>query len=301
MHYIIRTREYIGALYHTGQRGIIRKMYSRGRWQAEQVIAGECLENFTVHYENKTTYIFYQNTDGDVVSVTISDADTAVNSKVMLKHPTGHILPIMVYPVLSDEGLTIIYNAAGAEDGKDHLMTRRLDISGQWTTAARIDECLPGSLQIQRVTNDHLLLFYQTRTASVNMGYREITAKQTGEYNIYYASKFTPADMSHLTTGQGVHTLVVANGMFASQLIYRRNLSGTFDGPVVIYEAQHIENCSLFYVTGRLFITFQSAGILFICESGDNGASFSRPVRYTGKLSQNLLRAFFINGEAQSE
>ena len=301
MYYIVRTNQYIGAFYHARQRGVVRRIYQKGRWQAEQVLVENCKGNFTVHYENELTYLFCQDSQGDIILITINDADGKVNRRIVLKSPSADFLQVLLYPILTERSLIIIYNAAGAEDRNYCLMTRRLDESGQWTPAVQIDTYWPDNFEVQRVTNDHLLLFYQTRTPDNNLGYREITPNKQGDYRVYYSTKYHVSDLSRLTTDDGVHTLFVVKSMFSSQLIYRRNVTGSFSNPLVLYESQRIEDCLLFFVHGNLYITFLSSGGLYICMSGDKGASFSQPVRYRGKFCQSPEKAFFISSLTQSE
>ena len=301
MYYIIRTNKYIGAFYHVRQRGIVRRVYINGRWQPEQVIAENCRENFSAHYENDTLYIFCQDSQGDIISVTINDSNSTVNSRVVLKNQSDHVLRIILHPIISENGLTLIYNSAGAEDRSNYLMTLQIDKNGQWSTAERIDKYWSDGFEVQRVADDHLLLFYQTRTPENNLGYREFTPEQRGNFNVYYTTNYYISDTAGLTTDNGVHTLFVVKSMFSNQLIYRRNINGSFSSQIILYEAQRIENCLLFFMKDNLYVTFLSAGSLFICMSDDKGASFSRPVRYRNKFCQNPEKAYFISQSAQSE
>jgi hypothetical protein len=109
------------------------------------------------------------------------------------------------------------------------------------------------------------------------------------------------ADTSCLTTDNGIYTVAIVKTMFSCQLVFRRNITGAFDGPMVLHEAQNIENCLLFYVKGALYITFLTSGSLFMCASEDKGASFSRPARYRNRFCQGPEKAFFISQPDQSE
>jgi len=301
MVYIIRTNKYIGAFYHDAKRGIVRRIYQKGRWQAEQTIAGSCRDNFTVHYENEIIYMFCQDSNGDILAITVSDSDGTVNRRVAVSSQSKDISRVFVHPVITGKGLMIIFNAAGPEDRGNYLMAQRLDERGNWAPAAHIDKYWSGSFEVQRLTNDHLLLFYQTGHIAHNLGYREITPEQQGAYNVYYTTKYNVQDISCLTTDNGVHTLFVVKGMFSSQLFYRRNITGSFDAAIMLYEAQRIENCLLFCVNDKLFITFLSSGSLLMCVSDDKGASFSRPARYLNKFCQNPVKAYYVSQDVQSE
>ena len=302
MYYIIRTNRYIGAFYHVRQRGVMRRIHLRGRWQAEHVIAENCRENFTVHIENDIIYLFCQDMQGDIIAVTINALDDSVNRRIVLKNQSDHVLQIFLHPIITEKGLSsIIYNTTDAEDRSNYLMIRHLSENGQWLPASQIDKYWSDSFEVQRVTGDHLLLFYHSRTPETNLGYREITPERQGNYIVYYTTKYFVSDSSSLTTDNGIHALFVIKSMFSSQLIYRRNITGEFNSPIVLYEAQRIEKCILFFVKGILYITFSASGYLYICTSDNKGVSFSRPVRYRNKFCQNPEKAFFINQSMQSE
>jgi hypothetical protein len=89
--------------------------------------------------------------------------------------------------------------------------------------------------------------------------------------------------------------------MFSSQLIYRKKAGKDFGRPIVIHEAQRIENCLVFIVQKTLRVSFQSSGILYMCVSEDNGETFGRPVRYKAKFCQSPEKAVYISQTSQSE
>ena len=301
MYYIIRTNRYINSFYHTRQRGIMRRFFFKGRWQAEQVIAKNCRDNFTVHYEDDIIYLFCQDSLGDITAVTINVSNGSVSRRVVLKNQSDHVLQIFLHPIILDKGLTIIYNTPSLEDRSNYLMTQQLNDNGLWSPASRIDKYWSDNYEVQRLTSDHLLLFYQTRTLENNLGYREITPEKQGRYNVYYSTNYFVSDNSCLTTENGIHTLFVVKSMFSSQLIYRRNLTGEFSSPMVLYESQRIEKCLMFFIRDNLYVTFIASGYLYISMSDDKGVSFSRPVRYHNKFCQNPEVAFFINQSEQTE
>jgi len=246
--------------------------------------------------------MFCQDLNGDIIALTIKDSDRAVNRRVILKNQAGQVTQTLLHPIIiSGKSLMIIFNTVGADDKSHYLMTQRLNENGQWTPETRIDKYWSDSFDVQRVESDHLLLFYQTRGADTRLGYREITPEQQGAYNAFYATRSIIHDTSFLTTGDGVHTLFIVRNMLSNQLVYRRNLTGTFDRPVVLYESQRLENCLLFIVKDKLYVTFMSSGNLYMCVSEDNGESFSRPARYRDKLCQDPRKAYFISQSAQSD
>jgi hypothetical protein len=300
MYYIVKTGRQVCSFYYARERGIVRRVFVRGRWQPEEVIAQNARENFTVHLDNGVIYLFCQDAQGNMVLITINTSDNSFNAHVALENKADHVQAITLYPIIMEQGLVIIYNTA-AEDHGNYLMIQKTDGDGQWSPATRIDKYWSSSYDVQRISNDHLVVFYQTRGRENSLGYRELTAEEQGRFNIFYSTGYFVSDTAYLTTEHGIHTLFVVKSMFSSQLIYRSKISGEFNDPVVIYEAQRIERCLLFFIRGKLYVTFLAAGQLFMCESTDMGGTFTRPARYRNKFCQNPEKAYFICDGEQTE
>ncbi|MDR1913919.1 MAG: hypothetical protein LBQ68_05490 [Clostridiales bacterium] len=289
------------AIYHSRARGLILRDYKRGRWQADRVLAKDARENFTAHVDNGIIYIFCQDGEGDIVLITYKESDAVLTARVVLKNQNNRVQNIILYPIILNNGLTIIYNQPSPEERCNYLTTQTMTENGEWSAPTRIDKNWSNSFEVQRVTDDHLLIFYQTRTTENNLGYRELTPDRQGHFNIFYTTNYFVSDTAYLTTDNGIHTLFAVKSMFSCQLIYRRNISGEFGNPFVIYEAQRIEKCLLFFVHNKLHITFLAGGQLYMCVSEDKGSTFSRPARYRNKFCQIPEKAYYIGQTPQSE
>jgi len=279
----------------------VQRVYLKGRWQAEKIIAKDSRENFTIHLEDDNLYLFCQDSDGDIISVTINASNDSIVHKVMLKNQSGQVSDVFLHPIVSEEGLSIIYNAADPEDNSNCIMMRNNHNNGEWSHASQIDKCQPGDFEVQRISGKHMLLFYQKRTPDNVLGYKEVTPNKQGKFNAYYTTNHVLSDNSCLTTDNNIHVIFVVKGMFSSQLIYRRNVTGEFSAPLLICEAKNIDRCLLFFVENTLYITFLTSGNLFMCKSNDKGETFSRPERYLNKFCQNPEKACYISQLEQSE
>jgi len=279
----------------------MQRVYLKGRWQAEKVIAKDCRENFTIHLEDDNLYLFCQDSDGDIISVTINASNDSIVHKVMLKNQSGQVSDVFLHPIVSEEGLSIIYSAIDPDDKSNCIMMRNNHNNGEWSHASQIDKCKPGDFEVQRISGKHMLLFYQKRTPDNVLGYKEVTPDKQGNFNAYYTTNHVVSDNSCLTTDNTIHVIFVVKGMFSSQLIYRRNVTGEFSAPLLICEAKNIDRCLLFFVENTLYITFLTSGNLFICKSKDKGETFSKPARYLNKYCQNPEKAYYISQLEQSE
>ncbi|MDR1638837.1 MAG: hypothetical protein LBT59_03985 [Clostridiales bacterium] len=306
MQCIARTEKSIYAFYHSRQRGISGRSFRNGRWSAEFPVAQTARENFSVTIENGIFYLFCQDSQGDIILATSNVDEDGWSSRVMLKSQTDRFHPVALYPMMADKGLSIIYNtpSSAIDERNGSLVFQRLGDDGQWLPASRIDKFYPfgpSLYQVQRLSRDHLLLFYQKRTPDNNLGYMEITREEQGAYNAFCQTPYYVPDTSFLATDKGVHALYVVKSMFSSQLIYRKKAGKDFGPPIAIHEAQRIENCLVFFVQNTLRVSFQSGGILYMCVSEDNGDTFGRPVRYKAKFCQSPEKAVYISQASQSE
>jgi hypothetical protein len=242
-------------------------------------------------------YIFCQEDTGDIALVTIDKAGE-VAKRVILKNSADTVQNIIIHPIIQEDGITIIYNQPSEERGSC-LYKRRLTDEG-WEAPERIDYNRGGVFEVQRLGRDHILLFYQTRGTEWNLCCREITPNKTGALKSIFSTNYHIADTSFLTTQDAIHALFVVKNMFGSQLIYRRNATGEFSAPLVLNEAQRLENCLLYIVRGKLYVSFMQAGSLFFCVSCDMGATFDRPRRYLSKFCHHPAKARYVSEEPMS-
>jgi len=154
---------------------------------------------------------------------------------------------------------------------------------------------------VQNVTNEHIIVFYQTRSSDYSLGYREMTPERMSEFHSFYSSGYPVSDHSFLVTDSNIHALYVTKGMFSAQLIYKKRHEAGFSSPVVIWEAQKIEKCLLSVTGGKIYISFAVNGYLYGCVSENGGVSFARPQRYTQIDVQNLIKAHYLSNMPMSE
>ncbi|MCL2461818.1 MAG: hypothetical protein FWF44_04070 [Defluviitaleaceae bacterium] len=308
MNYIVREANSLRAFYHAAGRGIAGRVYENGGWGAEYTAVEGALENYTLTASGGKTavYIVCQNERGDAILAAMSK-DGAWERRSVLKNQADSAQPILLHPIITENGIvSLIYNTP-AEDRGQYLVMQKLDERGQWAPAARIDRFypMPGFLyEVQRVTDEHLIVFYQTRSearpAENCVGYREVTPRETGAFRPVHSTAYSIADAAYLTTERGIHFLCAVKGMFSSQLIYRKKEDG-FSAAVVLCEGQRIENCVLSVVNGTLRAAFMANGLPYECVSADMGEVFSRPARYQAKFCQNAQKAYYQSAEPQSE
>ncbi len=302
--YLVRLNENkLFCFYYAKSRGILYKTYENSKWLGEKALLEQGKEHFTVTVDDKgVIYILCQDMVGDVVLLTTDEGEWT--SKVILKNQSPKVHSILLKPIITDNGLCLIYNVPVAEEKANYIVYQIFDGNGKWSPAQRIDRfnsMAQGLFQVQHVSREHILLFYQTRTSENCLGYREITPTELGNYNTIFSTMHQIQDSSFLTTDSSIHAVCIIKSMFSHQLLYRKKEGEEFSNPIVISESQKLENCMLFYVKNVLYIMFISNGQLFETKSNDNGKTFYRPIRYKNKFCLNPMKSFYVTSIGQSE
>ncbi len=300
-YYIVKLKnQTMFCFYHLKEEGIMQKVYKGGKWSKADKLLSSGRENYTVTIdESGKLYLLCQNIDGDVVLFT-NEGDTW-SSKIILKNNSNKVHSVLINPIITERGMCLIYNAPS--DSGNYIAFQTVDKKG-WQPPQTIDKFISMNeymFCVQPVTHEHLLLFYQMRTAENNIGYREITPLKQSSYNIFHTTSYQITSCSFLTTNNAIYVLYVVKSMFSYQLIYRKKEDTEFSNPVVLYEAQKLENCLLFFASGNLYATFIASGQLYQCVSENMGRAFSRPARYRKNFCSNPVKATYISEDMQSE
>lgn len=302
--YIIRTdSNLLYCFYNAKDKGILYRTYEGNKWSGAKTVSANTREIFSVNIShNGKIHIFCQDVVGNVVLCQMQDGK--FGNRIILKASDSEAYDIFFNALIMEKEMLLLYNMPSLDDKNFYLMSQRLNENGQWSQANRIDKFSPGSdtiYQIQHISKDHVLLFYQMKIMENISGYREITPDRQGNFNSYYSGAATIYDQSVLTTNTTVHVAYAVKGLFSSQLIYRKKDDINFTRQIIIWESQRIDTVCLYIVKNNLYLAFKSNDILYTCISENNGATFSRPLKYANKFCLSPEKAFYISGSPQSE
>lgn len=291
------------AFYYSKKNGIVYKIYDNNSWSKEQIVFINALENYsvTLGYDG-IIYIFCQDTNGNL-NLCINK-EGLWSSKVILENKSNTVHTIIFNPIVTESGLTLIYNVPSTNESGNYLVTQQLSENSKWSEPNKIDyftnmnNCF---YQVQYIGKDHLLLFYQTKTPENRIGYRELTSTTQGPFNLFHMSTSYIKDYSFLTTNTEIHAIYIIKSMFSSQLIYKKKGDDGFSKPIVLWESQKIENCLLFIIKNIIYVNFIVNGQLSVSTSNDGGRTFSRPTSSTIKFNYKNTKAIFISEPPQNE
>lgn len=304
--YIVRTKDCkLHCFYYTNESGVNLRTYEHNKWGKALNIVPDASENYTLTLsEDGVFYIFCSDSAGNTHLCKNDPDKNTWNTELILRNQSPIINAVIFSPIITKDGLKLISNVPSPEDRTHFIMTQQLYKNGEWGTPSRLDRITPFLNNIfvtQAITNDHLLLFYQTKTPETNLGYREITSDRAGSFNIFHSTIYQIMDTAFLTATDSIHVLYVVKSMFSTQLVYRKRDSSGFSNAVTIWEGQRIENCSMYFINGILHASFISSGYLYISQSEDYGLNFSRPVRYKNSFCKNPVKAIYISETEMNE
>jgi len=293
------------SFYHVQSKGVLYRINQRGKWQPEKLLLENGQKNFSVCFEKNKILVFCQDNNGNVMLYQ-GNGDNW-RGRVILNNQSDKVHRILFSPIISETagkaGLCLVYNMPAAE-GDGHYLVKQHLSEGKWDRPERLDKVtrLNNELyNIQYISHDHCVLFYQTKSAEYKLGYREVTSAAHGAFHLIHSSAYQVTGHSFLVTDSEIHVLYIIRNMFGSQLLYKKKNNTDFSAPLVIFEGQRIENCLLSIINDNIYVHFQSAGQMYQCISDDKGESFSRPRRYRHKICESPVKAIYLSEAAQKE
>lgn len=296
--YIVRLNNNLACFYHTQENTILLRVYQAGKWSKAKGIIGNVRENFSVNVSTKI-YLFCQDINGSIILCT--GEDYSFSKRTILESTEYNPHNILFNALIKKEGMLLIYNTPA---GDGHYLMRQRLTEGKWSKAERIDKIPNQSrelFQIQHISPEHVLLFYQTQSGEIATGYRELNMESCGKFNSYYSGSQAVYDQSILTTNKAVHTAYVLKGLFSSQLIYRKKEDEEFGSPVIISEGTKIDFVHMFFAEDNLYIVFRGNSWISYVISENNGESFSKPKRYGNKFCLEPVKAIYLTNDTQRE
>ncbi len=278
---------------------IFVKNYVNEIWEKEVLIIDNVRNNFTVSLSSDgKLYLFCQDIDGNVILST--NTEGRWTNKIILENQSPKATTILFYPIITEKGITLIYNSPIGKDGSGYIMMQKLADNGTWAKAETIDKFYPIKstyFTIQKIKNDHYILFYQTKTTSKNIGYREITSNSYGSFNVFHTTNYQLTDFSYLTTNEGLYLVNVVKSMYSTQLIFRKKDSDNFSNPIILCEGTKIEKPLIFFAENILYIFFSNGNNLFYTTSSNSGESFKKVQKYKSTKFHDLIKGKYIRDD----
>lgn len=293
MIYIIRFKNKLLCFYHDGN-CIMLKKFSEGKWSMPEIIFNNAWPEYTVNISDSQINLFCQNNSGNAFLCTYKNNNW--QSKIILQNQFNY--PLQIHPLVDKNNFSLIYNIP-ADKNNFYLVINKLK-ENRWQPSIQIDK-LYGleNFCLQRLNDDHVITFYMTKSAEINLGYREITSANQSDFHIIHSTYYKITDTSFLTSSDSIHTLYTVKNMFTKQIAYCRK-TDSFLKPIVLFENPNIKNNLLLIIKNDLYALWTVNEKIYAAISKDNGFTFSAPVIFQENNSQ-IQKAFYLSDERMRE
>lgn len=294
--YIVRLKGNRLFSFYYCKNAILCREYFENKWSQEKMLINDVREHFSLTLnEQSYIYVICQNTNGDVILCT--NESGKFQYKVVLENKNKDLYNILMTPIIYEKQLFLIYNA------DNNLVFQNADENGNWLPSKKIDEftSICNSIyNIQRISSDHLIIFYGINSNDSSLGYRELTPYKKGVLNMICSSNFRIYDSAFLTTQNELHIVYIIRTLFSHKLFYRGNTNGKLSNPILLIEAPALDNCIIYFLDGKLYVNCTSNNNLLVCISNDNGRSFTKVKRDNNKV-ENCIKASYVCFQQQDE
>lgn len=266
---------------------------------SKKIIAKGVRENYTVNLcKSGEIYLFCQAISGDILHLRGRGEDWSEN--VILKNNGKSSENIIFYCLENGGKMSLVYNIPVGGKNSYDIMKQSFDGKGSWSSPEKIDTVVGmNDFVFKVITIDfgYGIVFYQKSTGGSenNIGYREFNINSIGNYNSVYSTNYRIGAVSFLPMNSGVHFIFAVKNIFSSRIIYRRKDSDGMNDYIILGEAQQIESCELFYIKEKIYALWKTGMGIFYCVSEDNGKTFSKPVKFKGKVSPSLKKADYLD------
>lgn len=284
--YILRFQGKLISLYSKGER-MLYKIHENGAWGAEQVLVAYGMPRFSVTLNDKGLTVIWSDHGKQVHQ---SKTQDLVKWEV---HPLNLPVGYSYYP----------HGSQGVYTKEDQHMVLDETVIDRYKPSKVKD------LEVQQVTQDHSLIFYQSiESDSVknaegrvlnNIGYREVSGTAFGGFKPIHTSYYQILDHSFLTTTTGVHSVYVVKTLFSYQLIYKSKTGEAFDAPVLLMEGARMDHPLLMMIHGKVHVFFQQRGSVYVSVKEAHGFTGAKP--YKNKVCQNLMKASYLSESPMDE
>jgi len=307
--YIVKVNREKFLCFYIKNNTIFIKEIIGGSVSSEKIIAKDVRESYTVTLcKNRMIYLFCQTLSGDIMHFKIKDGKWSEN--VILKNNGKNSKNILFYCIENGPQMSLIYNipTVGLPNSVNSfdIMKQTFDGKENWSIPEKIDSILSMNdfiFQIYIINPGYGVIFYQKNNKNTenNIGYREFNIDRIGNYNSVYSTNYRIASASFLPAKNGIHFIFAVKNIFSTRIIYRKKGVEGMEDYIVLSETNQVESCEISIANGNIYAFWKNPMGIFYCTSKDNGRTFTKPYKYSKKITGILKKAAYLSYEEMSE
>ena len=292
---LINKNNEILSFYYGEERSIYCKKLDHNNNFIITKVIQDVTDCFTVDIApNKDIYIFCQNYAGDIILCKLEKE--GFKQKILFKNKNEKTENILFYPIFFKNNLSLIYNTNN--HSQSFLSIKTLVNNKSWTNSENIDlfSTLPNNLfYMQKINQDNIILAYQKKSKDTQIGYKQIKDGNISDFITIHRTNYQIVDYSFIAFNDVIHYVYIVKNLFSSQVIYRKKDEYGLSNPITLFEGQKIKNCNISILNNSLYCSFIVNNSLYYYESEDFGRSFLGLVKYKKPVSQDVIKAKFID------
>ncbi len=275
--------------FYTQNNILYRRNFYKNKWSNAQVIQTGVKPYFSLNTVDKdNNIVMFIHSVKNQIHFIYFEEKGEFKSRPILESNNLSSNPYF-FCMLEENIFTIIY--AYQTDRNKYNIAKMQLVNGNWTDSEVIDTAYsPNNIPffVQKIAENHYMIFYDTFENSLNLGYREISTHVISDRVTYHSTLYNLIDKSFLVTNTSIYNAFTLKSMFSCQLLFRQKTKYGYNNVKVIAEGQKIKNLSMFVYDDNIYVTYTLGNdVYFVHGQEGDDIQFSKPQKLSKKLPVN--------------
>lgn len=299
---VIRTKQNSLFVFFGNEYGINCSRYENQSWLEPELIIPNVHSQFSVSVSaNDVIYILCRDKNNKIFICRKNEADSW-ESKPLIENKYNFTPKF--YLSTNKSSMSLIYNTP-TDDPKINYINYTSLAKGNWEKLVKIDAILPfdeSPYIINTIEDNHIIIFCRTDENMVNCREVLLSPFTLGTLNtVARTNSFPILDFSSLVTEEKIHMVFLIKTRFSYQLVYKSKIETQISQPIVLWEGQKADSCSIFSCDRKIHIVWTNGNQCFSISSDNDCESFSRAQKIPYQLIGTPVKVEYINANTNEK